>query len=182
MRCRPLELPDLILIEPDLHEDERGSFLQGYQKKEFAAAGIAAEFVQDNHSISKQGVLRGLHYQIRQPQGKLIYVISGTIHDVAVDLRRRSAHFGRCASIQLSAGDPSLLWIPPGCAHGFYVLSERAEVLYKTTEYYAPQWERTLLWNDPALGIDWPLVDGRPPILSAKDAQGKPLSESETYD
>ncbi|HVN14833.1 MAG TPA: dTDP-4-dehydrorhamnose 3,5-epimerase, partial [Anaerolineales bacterium] len=148
----------------------------------FSAAGIQAEFVQDNHSASKQGVLRGLHYQIQQAQGKLLRVVSGEIYDVAVDLRRSSSTFGRSVGVILSAQNKNQLWIPSGFAHGFYVLSEQAEILYKTTDYYAPQWERTLLWNDPALKINWPLVNGQPPILSAKDAIGKPLSEAETYE
>jgi dTDP-4-dehydrorhamnose 3,5-epimerase len=182
MHFLPLEIPDVFLIEPTVSEDARGFFLESYQKKEFAAAGITAEFVQDNHSASKEGVLRGLHYQIRQPQGKLIRVLAGRIFDVAVDLRRRSSTFGRCVTAVLSAENKHLLWVPPGFAHGFYVISENAEILYKATDYYAPDWERTLLWNDPALAIDWPLVAGRPPVLSAKDAAGNPLSTAETYD
>jgi dTDP-4-dehydrorhamnose 3,5-epimerase len=182
MRFLPLEIPDVLLIEPKVSEDARGFFLESYQKRKFAAAGLHAEFVQDNHSASKQGVLRGLHYQIHQPQGKLIRVLAGRIFDAAIDLRRASSTFGRSVTAVLSVDNKHQLWVPPGFAHGFYVLSERAEILYKTTDYYAPEWERTLLWNDPALGIDWPLVNGRPPVLSPKDAAGKSLSEAETYD
>lgn len=176
------EIPDLIQIKPDTFRDERGYFLETYRTDLFARAGISATFVQDNQSGSVQGVLRGLHYQIRQPQGKLVHVIAGEIYDVAVDLRRSSATFGRSAGIKLSAQSQNQLWIPPGFAHGFYVLTERAEIHYKATDYYAPQCERTLLWNDPALGIEWPLLKGRIPILSPKDAAGKPLAEAESYE
>ncbi len=182
MNVQSLDLPEVLLIQPDVFSDERGFFLESYHKERFAAAGISAEFVQDNHSVSQRGVLRGLHYQIRQPQGKLLRVVVGEIFDVAVDLRRSAATFGRWVGIVLSAEKKNQLWIPPGFAHGFYALSERAELLYKATDYYAPQWERTLLWNDPALKIDWPLQNGQQPILSAKDAAGRPLSSAETYD
>jgi len=182
MQFTPLEIPDILLIEPTVFEDARGYLLESYQKERFAAAGIGAEFVQENQSGSGQGVLRGLHYQIRQPQGKLVRVIAGEVFDVAVDLRRASGTFGRWVGSLLSAARREQLWIPPGFAHGFYVLSERAEVLYKITDYYAAQWERTLLWNDAALGIEWPLLKGRPPLVSARDAQGKSLAEAETYE
>ncbi len=182
MRFAPLDIPEVILISPDVHEDARGFFLESYRKTEFAAAGILAEFVQDNHSASRGGVLRGLHYQIRQPQGKLIRVIAGRVFDVAVDLRRGSPSFGRSVQAELSDENRHQLWIPPGFAHGFYVMSERVEMLYKATDYYAPDAERTLLWNDPALRIDWPLVKGSPPVLSPRDAAGLPLAEAETYD
>lgn len=174
------EIPDVVLIQPRVFEDERGFFLESYRKERFAEAGIPYDFVQDNHSRSRRGVLRGLHYQIRQAQGKLVRVIAGEIFDVAVDLRRSSPTFGRWMGAVLSAENKTMLWIPPGFAHGFYVLSEQAEVLYKTTDYYAPQWERTLLWNDPALGIRWP--EGPAPIVSAKDAAGLPLAQAELYD
>jgi dTDP-4-dehydrorhamnose 3,5-epimerase len=181
MRFTPLEIADVILIEPDVVEDERGFFMESYQKERFAAAGITADFVQDNHSSSTRGVLRGLHYQIRQPQGKLVRAAVGEVFDVAVDLRRGSATFGRSASSVLSADNKKQLWIPPGFAHGVYVISDRAELLYKATDYYSPEWERTLLWNDLALSIRWPLVDNRPPILSKKDAEGKRLVEAEAF-
>ncbi|MCS6994163.1 MAG: dTDP-4-dehydrorhamnose 3,5-epimerase [Anaerolineales bacterium] len=175
-----LEIPDVLVLQPRVFEDERGFFLESYQKERFAAAGIPFEFVQDNHSLSRRGVLRGLHYQIRQAQGKLVRVIAGEVFDVAVDLRRSSPTFGKWMGINLSAQNKTMLWIPPGFAHGFYVLSEQAEVLYKTTDYYAPQWERTILWNDPALGIAWP--PGPAPIVSPKDAAGLPFLQAELFD
>jgi dTDP-4-dehydrorhamnose 3,5-epimerase len=165
-----------------MHQDERGFFMESYQAARFAALGVPAIFVQDNHSGSCQGVLRGLHYQVRHPQGKLVRVVRGEVYDVAVDLRRRSATFGRWVGTRLSADNHREVWVPPGFAHGFYVVSEFAEVLYKVTEVYDPQSERTLMWNDPQLAIAWPLVGGRPPILSAKDAAGSPLSKAEAYD
>ena len=174
------ELPDVLIIQPRVFEDERGFFLESYQKQRFEAAGIPFDFVQDNHSLSRRGVLRGLHYQIRQAQGKLVRVISGEVFDVAVDIRRSSPTFGRWTGAVLSAANKTMLWIPPGFAHGFYVLSEQAEVLYKATDYYAPQWERTILWNDPDLGIRWP--QGPAPIVSAKDAAGRPLAQAELFD
>ena len=170
------------LIKPQLFEDSRGFFLESYQSAKFAQAGITAQFVQDNHSGSRQGVLRGLHYQIQQPQGKLVRVIAGEVYDVAVDLRRSSPTFAKWVGHHLSAENHLQIWVPPGFAHGFYVLSEGAEVIYKTTDYYAPQFERTLLWNDPAIGIEWSLIPDQLPILSAKDAQGKLLSEAEVFD
>lgn len=182
MKFSGSELPDVILIQPKIFEDARGFFLESYQKNLFSVAGIHADFVQDNHSASTKGVLRGLHYQIRQPQGKLVRVVIGEIFDVAVDLRRSSQTFGRWVGVTLSAEKKNQLWVPPGFAHGFYVTSEKAEILYKTTDYYAPEWERSLLWNDPSLGIDWPIKEDGFPILSAKDANGLLLSNSETYD
>ena len=143
---------------------------------------MSAEFVQDNHSGSARGVLRGMHYQIRQPQGKLVRLVVGEIFDVAVDLRRSSSSFGRWVGARLSAEGRDQLWIPPGFAHGFYVLSAWAEVLYKATDYYAPEWERCLLWNDPRVGVEWPISEEAPPILSEKDSQGAPLSQAEAYD
>lgn len=182
MKFTPLEIPDVILIQPRVFGDERGFFLESYHKERFHSSGLTAEFVQDNHSGSRRGSLRGLHYQIRQPQGKLVRVVAGAAYDVAVDLRRTSSTFGRWVGIQLSADLKQELWIPSGFAHGFFVLSEWAEVLYKTTDYYAPQWERSLLWNDPAIGIRWPLFLGEEPILSAKDRAGAPLAQAEVYD
>jgi dTDP-4-dehydrorhamnose 3,5-epimerase len=176
------ELPDIILIRPKIFEDERGFFLESYQKELFSAAGIHADFVQDNHSASIKGALRGLHYQIRHAQGKLVRVTAGEVFDVVVDLRRHSPTFGKWVGITLSAEQKNQLWVPPGFAHGFYVTSDRAEILYKTTDYYSPQWERSLLWNDPALGINWPILNSKLPILSAKDAKGVLLSAAETYE
>lgn len=182
MRFIPQKIPDVILIEPQVFPDKRGFFLESYHKERYLTAGIQADFVQDNHSASSGGVLRGLHYQIQQPQGKLVRVIAGELYDVAVDLRRHSSTFGHWVGLTLSSKTNNQLWVPPGFAHGFYVLSERADVLYKATDYYAPQWERTLLWDDPALGIGWPVKVGESPILSSKDAQGTPLSAAETYE
>jgi dTDP-4-dehydrorhamnose 3,5-epimerase len=182
MQFNPLEIQDVILITPRVFEDERGFFLESYRDDRFAAAGITAKFVQDNHSASAQGVLRGLHYQIQQAQGKLVRCVAGEIYDVAVDLRRSSPTFGRWVAATLTARSKQMLWVPPGFAHGIYVLSERAEILYKASDYYAPQHERSLLWNDPALGIPWPLVNGTAPTLSKKDADGLPLSQAETYE
>jgi dTDP-4-dehydrorhamnose 3,5-epimerase len=176
------QVPDVVLIRPRLFSDSRGFFLESYRKDRFAEAGIVADFVQDNHSASVKGVLRGLHYQIRQPQGKLVRVVVGEIFDVAVDLRRHSPMFGRWVGVTLSAEQEDQLWIPPGFAHGFYVMSEKAEILYKTTDYYAPQSERCLLWNDPALNIEWPVMNVEFPILSDKDAKGSLLSAAETYE
>jgi dTDP-4-dehydrorhamnose 3,5-epimerase len=175
-------IPDVILIEPKVLYDERGFFLETYQAKVYAAAGISANFVQDNHSRSKQGTLRGLHYQIQQSQGKLVRVVKGEIFDVAVDLRKSSPTFGEWVGTYLSSENKHQIWIPPGFAHGFYVVGEWAEIYYKASDYYTPQWERTLLWNDPILNIEWPLIDGKAPIISKKDAQGLPLSEAELYD
>jgi dTDP-4-dehydrorhamnose 3,5-epimerase len=175
-------IPDVVLLELPLFEDQRGFFMETYQAAKFAQAGVSAPFVQDNHSGSKQGILRGLHYQIQQPQGKLVRVIVGEIYDVAVDLRRHSPTFGQWVGNYLSAENRLQIWVPPGFAHGFYVLSEWAEVIYKTTDYYAPQFERTLLWNDPALAIEWPLLADQAPLLSPKDAQGKPLREAEVFE
>lgn len=175
------EIPDVIAIEPTIFGDERGFFMETYQERLFAQAGLPTTYVQDNQSGSHQGILRGLHYQIRQPQGKLVRVVAGEIYDVAVDIRRSSPTFGKWVGACLSTQNKSMLWIPPGFAHGFYVTSEWAEIVYKATDFYAPQYERTLAWNDPRIGIIWPLIDGKPPILSTKDSAGKMLAEAETY-
>jgi dTDP-4-dehydrorhamnose 3,5-epimerase len=182
MNFTPTEIPDVCLVEPKVFGDERGFFMETYRDSLFTDAGIPASFVQDNHSGSRQGILRGLHFQIRQAQGKLVRAVAGEIFDVAVDLRRSSPFFGKWAGAVLSAQNKRQLWVPPGFAHGYYVISEWAEVIYKVTDYYAPQYERSLLWNDPAIGIAWPLVNGMQPTLSAKDAVGKPLSEVELYE
>ena len=171
--------PDVLLLRPKVYGDARGFFFESYNRKAFAEIGVDAEFVQDNHSRSAKGVLRGLHYQISQPQGKLVRVAVGEVFDVAVDLRRSSPHFGRVATFRLSAETHEMAWIPPGFAHGFLVLSDHAEFLYKTTDYYAPQFERCLRWNDPAMNIAWPLDDE--PLLSAKDQAGLPLAECEVF-
>ena len=182
MQFSTTKLSDVILLEPRVFEDERGFFFESYQRQLFTSNGIPADFVQDNHSRSRRGTLRGLHYQIQQPQDKLVRVISGEIFDVAVDLRRSSSTFGEWVGFYLSAENKKQMWIPPGFAHGFYVVSEWAEMLYKTTDYYAPQFERTLLWNDPAIGVEWPLMDGGTPLLSSKDAVGTLLDKAETFD
>jgi dTDP-4-dehydrorhamnose 3,5-epimerase len=176
------DIPEIIRIMPKQFGDSRGFFLETYRSDLFAQAGIPTNFVQDNHSGSQQGVLRGLHYQIRQAQGKLVRAVSGEIFDIAVDIRRSSPTFGKWVGIILSAGNKQQLWIPPGFAHGFYVLSEWAEVLYKATDYYAPDFERSLLWNDLALDIRWPLINNQPPSLSAKDTHGKTLADADLFD
>ncbi len=181
MKFIPTPLQGVLLIEPRVFQDERGFFLESYQKKHFSEAGIPLDFVQDNHSKSCQGVLRGLHYQIRQPQGKLLRVVAGEIYDVALDIRRKSADFGKWFGTYLSAENKRMLWVPPGFAHGFYVTSPQAELLYKATDYYAPEWERSIAWNDPEIGIEWP-TKGETPILSARDAAGPPLSNAEVYE
>ncbi|RPI30105.1 MAG: dTDP-4-dehydrorhamnose 3,5-epimerase [Chloroflexota bacterium] len=183
MQFIPASLPGLILIEPQVFSDARGFFMETFQARLFADAGISTDFVQDNHSGSQKGTLRGLHYQIRQAQGKLVRVIAGEVFDVAVDLRRSSPSFGKWEGFCLSSENKRQLWVPPGFAHGFYVLSQWAEVIYKTSDFYAPEWERTLLWNDPDLGIKWPLDSGLTDVLiSPKDARGKPLREAELFD
>ncbi len=182
MKFYPTTIPAVLIIEPAIYTDGRGFFMETFRADLFRQANIEFHFVQDNHSGSKQGILRGLHYQIRQPQAKLVRVIAGEIFDVAVDLRRHSPTFGKWVGTILSAENRKQLWVPIGFAHGFYVLSEWAEVLYKTTDYYAPEWERTLLWNDPTVNIQWPLIDGRDPILSPKDASGKTLQEADLFD
>jgi len=182
MEFTQTSIADVILIEPQVHGDERGFFLETYRAQQFATAGIQDAFVQDNHSGSSQEILRGLHYQIQHPQGKLVRVVAGEIYDVAVDLRSSSPTFGKWTGIELSAENKRQIWVPIGFAHGFYVLSKWAEVVYKTTDYYAPDWERTLLWNDPDIGIEWPLIDDNPPILSTKDSQGKMLAQANLFD
>ncbi|MGA2847844.1 MAG: dTDP-4-dehydrorhamnose 3,5-epimerase [Terracidiphilus sp.] len=180
MKVQATAIPDVLIIEPAVFGDERGFFMESFNAREMRRIGIDAEFVQDNHSRSQRNVLRGLHYQISQPQGKLVRVVSGAVFDVAVDMRRDSSTFGKWAGIELSAENKRLFWLPPGLAHGFFVLSESADFVYKATDYYAPQFERTLLWNDTDLGIVWPLTSE--PILSGKDAAGKTFRESEVFE
>jgi dTDP-4-dehydrorhamnose 3,5-epimerase len=181
MRFIPTTIPDVILIEPKVFADERGFFLESYQKQRFAEAGIPFDFVQDNHSKSQQGVLRGLHYQVQQTQGKLVRVVAGEIFDVAVDIRKSSPTFGKWIGDYLSVDNKKMLWVPAGFAHGFYVTSPSAEVQYKTTDYYAPQWERTIAWNDPAINIAWP-IHGITPTLSPKDEAGKSLAQADVFE
>jgi dTDP-4-dehydrorhamnose 3,5-epimerase len=182
MKAIPTTIPDVLILEPKVFRDARGFFLESHNRAAFAeVVGVDPDFVQDNHSRSARGVLRGLHYQIRQAQGKLVRVLSGAIFDVAVDLRRGSPTFGRWAGAELTGDNFRQMWVPPGFAHGFLVLSESADVHYKTTDYYAPAAERCLQWNDPALGIEWPQVEGGP-LLSQKDQQGQPLSQAELFE
>lgn len=183
MNVTETALPGVFVIEPRVHGDERGFFLESYNRRAFAqATGIDSLFVQDNHSRSTRGVLRGLHYQLQQPQGKLVRVTAGEVFDVAVDLRRSSAHFGQWAGVHLSAQNHRQLWVPPGFAHGFLVLSDSADFLYKTTDYYAPQFERCVIWNDPQIGIRWPaLPGGQLPQLSVKDRSAPALADAEVY-
>ncbi len=175
------DIPDVKLIEPKVFGDDRGFFLESWNANAFAQAGLDLNFVQDNHSRSARGVLRGLHYQAVRPQGKLVRVIAGSAFDVAVDIRRASATFGQWVGVELSAANKRMLWVPPGFAHGFVSLEDGTDFLYKCTDYYAPEHERSLLWSDPALGIPWPLGGIGEPILSAKDARAVPLALAETY-
>jgi dTDP-4-dehydrorhamnose 3,5-epimerase len=181
MIFRETEISDVLIIETKVFQDERGFFLEAYQRDRFLDAGIKCDFVQDNHSGSKRGVLRGLHYQIQQPQSKLIQVLTGRIFDVCVDLRKYSPTFGKSVGITLSAEEHKQIWVPAGFAHGFYVLSDWAEISYKTSDLYAPQWERTLLWSDPDLNICWPIPEGEEPFMSLKDAAGKLFRDAEIY-
>jgi|ERR1700722_3821915 len=173
-------LPVVFILEPRVFADERGFFLESYSERTFEELGILERFVQDNHSYSRRGVLRGLHYQIKQAQGKLVRVVEGEILDVAVDLRRSSSHFGKSVEVRLSGDNKRMLWIPAGFAHGFHVISDEAHVCYKATDYYAPEHERTLLWSDPELKINWEL-EGEP-IVSAKDQRGAALRDAETFE
>lgn len=180
MIITPTEIPDVLVIEPRVFGDDRGFFFESYNEHAFAdKTGITERFVQDNHSRSCKNVLRGLHYQIQQPQGKLVRAVVGSIFDVAVDIRKSSPTFGQWISCLLTAENKRMLWVPTGFAHGFLVVSDFAEVLYKTTDYYAPQHERCVLWNDPHLAINWPLAED--PILSAKDQKGEPLKTAEIF-
>jgi dTDP-4-dehydrorhamnose 3,5-epimerase len=179
MRVTPTRLPEVLLVEPKVFGDARGVFFESWNERAFAAAGIVAHFVQDNHSRSARNVVRGLHYQIRQPQGKLVRVLQGEVFDVAVDIRRSSPTFGRWVGARLSGESKATMWIPPGFAHGFAVLSVYADVLYTTTDYYAPEHERSIVWNDPDVGIEWPL--SQEPVVSAKDAAAPAFRGAETF-
>ena len=181
MLVTPTVIPDVLILEPQVFGDDRGFFFESYNRRAFReATGRNVDFVQDNHSRSARHVLRGMHYQIRQPQGKLVRVTAGEVFDAVVDLRKSSPTFGRWAGVTLSAANRRMLWVPEGFAHGFLVTSETAEFLYKTTDYYAPEHERSLLWNDPTVGIDWPLA-GAQPLLKPKDAAGSPLAEATAF-
>lgn len=181
MKVTPTALPEVLVIEPLVAEDARGFFLESWNARAFAAAGIAVGFVQDNHSRSARGVLRGLHYQLARPQGKLVRVVHGRVWDVAVDIRRSSPRFGRWAGTELSAANRQMLWVPPGFAHGFLALEEGSDVLYKCTDFYAPEHERGILWSDPGIGIPWPLPAGEQPLLAPRDAAAPPLDRAEVY-
>lgn len=180
MKVTPTAIPEVLILEPQVFGDDRGFFFESYNARRFEQlTGVSANFVQDNHSKSPRNVVRGLHYQIRQPQGKLVRVTAGAIYDVVVDMRRSSPFFGRWVGVDLSAENRRQLWVPPGFAHGFVVTSDTAECLYKTTDYWAPEYERALLWNDPALAIDWPLTGE--PMLSGKDSMGLLLADAEAF-
>ncbi len=179
MKAIPTAIPDVLILEPKIFGDERGFFFESYNKSVLERYGIRAEFVQDNHSRSAKNVLRGLHYQIKQPQGKLVRAVEGEVFDVVVDLRRSSPMFGKWVGVNLSASNKRMLWVPAGFGHGFLVLSEYAEFLYKTTDYYAPEQERCVAWNDSDIGIEWPI--NTEPMLSVKDRQGKSLASAELF-
>lgn len=183
MKVIETALPEVLLLEPKVFGDARGFFMESWNRQTFAERGLNLDFVQDNHSRSAQGVLRGIHYQIKQPQGKLVRVVAGSVFDVAVDLRRSSVHFGKWVGYELSAENHRMLWVPPGFGHGFLVLSESADFLYKTTYYYAPEWDRGVHWNDPEIGIGWPLaaLQGRELQLSAKDQVQPLLRDAEVF-
>lgn len=181
MQVLQTSIPEILILKPKVFGDERGFFMETYQAQQLNELGITAQFVQDNHSGSRGGILRGLHYQICQAQGKLVRAIVGEIFDVAVDLRKASPTFGKWVGATLSSQNKHIIWIPAGFAHGFYVLSDWAEIIYKATNYYAPQWERSILWNDSQLGIEWPLMNQQPPILSIKDANGVLFKNAELY-
>ena len=181
MKFLPTRLGDVVLVQPRVFADDRGFFMETWEARKFAAGGIDAAFVQDNHSSSRQWVLRGLHYQIAKPQGKLVRVTKGEVYDVAVDVRRSSPDFGKWVGHHLSAANHDMFWVPPGYAHGFLVLSQEAEVVYKCTDYYDPQGERAVLWNDPAIGIEWPLPPGVEPVMSGKDRVAPLLANAEYF-
>ena len=180
MKVNPTQIAGVLIVEPTVFGDDRGFFLESFNERAMREIGIDAHFVQDNHSRSQRNVLRGLHYQINQPQGKLVRVVDGTVFDVAVDIRRNSSTFGKWVGVELSAENKRMFWMPAGIAHGFVVLSDSADFVYKATDYYAPEFERTILWNDRDLGIQWPLMGE--PILSSKDAAGKSFSEAEVFE
>ena len=175
-------LDSVKIIEPKVFGDDRGFFLESWNKQLFEDNGLPSHFVQDNHSRSSQGVLRGLHYQLKNAQGKLVRVTSGEVFDVAVDMRKSSPQFGQWMGVLLSESNKRQLWVPPGFAHGFYVVSESADFQYKCTDYYSPEHERSLMWNDPTVGVEWPIIEGTEPLLAAKDAAGLPIEQCDTFD
>ena len=182
MQFSETKIPDVIQIQLEMIGDHRGFFVETYQAERYSEFGIPDMFFQDNHAGSNQGTLRGLHYQIRFPQGKLIRVVKGEVFDVAVDIRRSSPTFGNWVGEILSEENKRQLWVPPGFAHGYYVISDWAEVLYKVTDVYAPEWERTIRWNDPAIGIEWPIIEGTKPLLSEKDVNGDTLDKADLFE
>jgi len=182
MKFLSTEIKEVIIIEPNVFQDDRGFFMETFRANLLAENGINYQFVQDNDSGSKKNILRGLHYQIRHPQGKLVRAIRGEIFDVAVDLRRSSVTFGEWVGVTLSEANKKMLWIPPGFAHGYYVLSDWAEIVYKATDYYAPESDRSIVWNDPDIAINWPIPSCTEPLLSEKDRLGKRLKEAEVFD
>lgn len=182
MKVISTSIPDVIIVEPQVFGDSRGFFFESFNQMNFSrATGLDVEFVQDNHSRSTKGVLRGLHYQIRQPQGKLVRVVRGAVFDVAVDIRKSSPTFGRWVGVELTEDNYRQLWVPPGFAHGFYVLSDSADFLYKTTDYYVPDFERSLLWNDSGIAVSWPIEAGAQLLISAKDKNAARLAEAEVF-
>ena len=181
MEFEPTAIPEVVLIRPKVFGDARGYFMESWERRKFANAGLALDFVQDNHSHSARHILRGLHYQIRQPQGKLVRVTHGRVFDVAVDIRRSSPTFARWVGVELSAENHHMLWVPPGFAHGYLVLSESADFLYKVTDFWAPEHERAIRWNDPTIGVQWPLPAGAEPVLSGKDAAAPAFGDAEVY-
>jgi len=181
MKIQKTDIPDVLLIKPEIYEDDRGFFIETYHKEKFFGLGIP-EFVQDNHSSSRKGVLRGLHYQIQHSQGKLVRVVQGTVFDVVVDIRKSSKSFGKWIGQLLSSENKYQLWVPTGFAHGYYVLSESVDFLYKTTDFYSPEYERTILWNDVDLSITWPIPNGETPIISSRDLNGLKFSEADHFD
>jgi dTDP-4-dehydrorhamnose 3,5-epimerase len=181
MEFLPTDIPEVVLIRPKVFGDARGYFMESWEERKFVAAGLDLKFVQDNHSHSARHILRGLHYQIQQPQGKLVRVVTGTVYDVAVDIRRSSPTFGKWVGVVLSAENHHMLWVPPGFAHGYLVLSDSADFLYKVTDFWAPAHERAIRWNDPDIGVKWPLPAAIEPVLSGKDAGAPHLRDAETY-
>lgn len=181
MKIIPARIPDVLILEPQVYGDTRGFFIETWNRRAFAEAGLDLDFVQDNHSRSGQGILRGLHYQAKHPQGKLVRVTQGKVFDVAVDMRASSPTCGQWVGVELSADNQRMVWVPPGFAHGFYVMSDSADFLYKCTDFYAPEYERSLRWDDPDVGINWPLVAGQAPVVSDKDAAGLGWQDTEKF-
>ncbi|HEX5460829.1 MAG TPA: dTDP-4-dehydrorhamnose 3,5-epimerase [Steroidobacteraceae bacterium] len=181
MEFVPTEIPEVVLIRPKVFGDARGYFMESWEERKFAAGGLELNFVQDNHSHSARHILRGLHYQIQHPQGKLVRVVTGAVYDVAVDIRRSSPTFGKWVGVELSAENHQMLWVPPGFAHGYLVLSEYADFLYKVTDIWSPPHERAIRWNDPEIGVKWPLPTGTEPVLSGKDAAAPSFRDAEVY-